>query len=78
MPTTSQSTDELLKQADLAMYQAKSAGAAPAFFDPAMQAVITARVALERIFGLRCYAINSCCTTNLRWIAAGALPAQRC
>ena len=43
-----QSTDELLKQADLAMYQAKAAGRSTLrFFDPAMQAVITARVALE-------------------------------
>lgn len=43
-----QSTDELLQQADLAMYQAKSAGRSTLrFFDPAMQAVITSRVALE-------------------------------
>ncbi|MFN3376697.1 MAG: EAL domain-containing protein [Burkholderiaceae bacterium] len=39
---------ELLKQADLAMYQAKTAGRHTLrFFDPDMQAVVTARAALE-------------------------------
>lgn len=40
--------DELLKQADIALYQAKDDGRnALRFFDPQMQANITARVALE-------------------------------
>ncbi len=40
--------DDLLKQADLAMYQAKALGRnTMQFFDPSMQSVVTARVALE-------------------------------
>jgi predicted signal transduction protein with EAL and GGDEF domain len=43
-----ESVEELLKQADLAMYQAKTAGRnALRFFDPGMQANVIARVTLE-------------------------------
>ena len=46
--TESTTVSELLKQADLAMYQAKAAGRNTLrFFDPQMQAVVTARAALE-------------------------------
>jgi diguanylate cyclase (GGDEF)-like protein/PAS domain S-box-containing protein len=42
------SVDELLKQAELAMYQAKNLGRnAICFFDPDMQATVTARLSLE-------------------------------
>jgi diguanylate cyclase (GGDEF)-like protein/PAS domain S-box-containing protein len=41
-------SDELMKQADIAMYQAKSSGRDTLrFFDPQMQSSITARVSLE-------------------------------
>lgn len=43
-----ESIEEPLKRADLAMYQAKTAGRnALRFFDPQMQAVVTARAAME-------------------------------
>jgi diguanylate cyclase (GGDEF)-like protein/PAS domain S-box-containing protein len=40
-------TEELLKQADIAMYQAKKAGNTLCFFDQQMQLAVTARAALE-------------------------------
>jgi diguanylate cyclase (GGDEF)-like protein len=46
---TEQDSNELLQQADIAMYQVKNAGRnALCFFDPQMLAAITARVDLER------------------------------
>jgi diguanylate cyclase (GGDEF)-like protein/PAS domain S-box-containing protein len=43
-----QSVEELLKQADLAMYESKAAGRNTLrFFDPAMQALVAQRTALE-------------------------------
>jgi len=45
------SIDDILKQADLAMYQAKAAGRNTVrFFDPRMQAAITANAAMEADF----------------------------
>lgn len=46
--SSGQTVDDLLKEADLAMYQAKAAGRSTLrFFDPEMQAAITARAAME-------------------------------
>ena len=58
--------EDLLKQADLAMYQAKSAGRNTVrFFDPQMQALVRDRTAIEA--DLRKAIVphrNFCFTTN--------------
>lgn len=46
--STQNSVEELMKQADVAMYQAKSGGRnTQRFFDPEMQAIVTANAAIE-------------------------------
>jgi diguanylate cyclase (GGDEF)-like protein len=59
------SSEDILKQADLAMYQAKSAGRNTLrFFDPVMQAEINARTRLEAELHQAWSKANSACTTS--------------
>jgi predicted signal transduction protein with EAL and GGDEF domain len=62
--------DELLKQADIAMYQAKIGGRnSLRFFDAQMQDIIIARTSLEKdLHALHLSKGNSNCIFNPRWI----------
>jgi predicted signal transduction protein with EAL and GGDEF domain len=66
-----ESTNEVLQQADIAMYQAKAAGRnTMRFFAPALQAAVNARAALEEDIRQRSRTASSCSTISLRWMAA--------
>ncbi len=71
---------ELLKQADLAMYQSKTEGRHTLrFFDPRMQQAVNERAALEADLRAALAEKNSyCCTTSRRWTAEASTPAWRC
>jgi diguanylate cyclase (GGDEF)-like protein/PAS domain S-box-containing protein len=71
-----ESSEELLKRADVAMYQAKAAGRNTLrFFDPAMQAAVARR--WKPICAWACSAASSCCITNRWWTPAARWWAPR-
>ena len=72
-----QSTSEILQQADIAMYQAKTAGRNTIrFFAPALQAAVNARASLEDEIRRASENISSRCGISRRSIT-GALSARR-
>ena len=74
----SDSVDELLRRADLAMYQAKAAGRnTMRFFDPLMQATVMSRAAMEADLRAGLQSANWCCTTSPRWMRRSASPVPR-
>ncbi|MGF7180526.1 diguanylate cyclase domain-containing protein [Tunturiibacter psychrotolerans] len=62
-----ESVEDLLKRADLALYHAKAAGGSTMrFFDPEMQATVTARALLDADLRRGCGKASLLSTTSLR------------
>ena len=76
-----QSAAELLKQADIAMYQIKARnGSGLCFFDPQMQVEIHQRVRMEGDLRQAWRSPSSSCTTSpsSRWQARSSVPKPCC
>jgi hypothetical protein len=70
--------DELLRQADLAMYQAKAEGRnSLRFFDPRMQTVVNARAALQADLREALQTASSRCTSSRRSTTPAASPVAK-
>lgn len=72
-------TEEPLKRADTAMYQAKAAGRNTVrFFDPMMQAAVSARLQLETDLRSAMGGAELFCCTSLRSMSAAGSSVRRC
>jgi diguanylate cyclase (GGDEF) domain len=74
-----ETVDELLQRTDLAMYQAKSAGRDTLrFYDPQMQAAVSARAAMELDMRAGWPRASSSCITSRRSSMAASPALRRC